>query len=421
MNRLSKLLIAAALTLCSGLSPVLAGDAVEFPRINSRPNAAETAEPGLEMSEVARQFPTHAGPTTFYINFDGWHNHDGKGHDIQPFRGTTNNRERDIQEILFRTAEIFAPFNVRVVRSFGEGVYDKDKNGNTTVFVGADTADVDKNGKKYTKAVTPSKSMDGPHGTKAANHRPDSNPYHLAFVDPMAEKKDGSGWVNAMTNIAIARHIGHEGGHTFGLAHVLSKGQPELMAYDANLKCRFVNRAYPTTDLNFDPVSKTKKPAPELTPRWGNQKVTTENAFAYLWAVLGPRPADGRAHVADADAIDSSVSQPTQIALGSGDAQSGEIDVPGDYEVFQVASDHWPVDVRLRPSPGGRLRAVLFAFDAKGHKLAGFDKSDDGGPVCRVRLNGPKGEPVYTVVVGAADGSSTGAFELSVGEALARR
>ena len=34
----------------------------------------------LDLADVARRFPRHPGPTVLYINFDGWTDHDGQGH-----------------------------------------------------------------------------------------------------------------------------------------------------------------------------------------------------------------------------------------------------------------------------------------------------------------------------------------------------
>ena len=75
----------------------------------------------LELTQLALQFPRHKGSTTLYVNFDGWSKHDKEGHNIEPFKSTTGNRDRDIQDILFRTAERYAPFDVEVRRMKGNG------------------------------------------------------------------------------------------------------------------------------------------------------------------------------------------------------------------------------------------------------------------------------------------------------------
>src|SRR5262245_43611136 len=66
-----------------------------------------------DMTQLAQQLnptpPTQ--PTHLYLNFDGFQGaYQGETHNIQPFAGTS----ADIQEILYRTSEEFAPFNVEV-------------------------------------------------------------------------------------------------------------------------------------------------------------------------------------------------------------------------------------------------------------------------------------------------------------------
>src|SRR5881227_3682416 len=64
---------------------------------------------GLDMTQVAiMAHAHHDGPTRLDLNFDG-----GKNGDVSPFNDGANT-EQDIQDILFRTAEIFAPFNEQV-------------------------------------------------------------------------------------------------------------------------------------------------------------------------------------------------------------------------------------------------------------------------------------------------------------------
>src|SRR5437867_13191717 len=72
-----------------------------------------------DMTGVAQLFPRHSGPTVLYLNFDGW-----ASQGVSSFQSTTGDRTRDIHEILFRTAQIFAPFDVQVQRRYGDGSYD---------------------------------------------------------------------------------------------------------------------------------------------------------------------------------------------------------------------------------------------------------------------------------------------------------
>jgi hypothetical protein len=86
-----------------------------------------------DMTELARLFPRHSGPSMLYINFDGW-----QAEHISPFLTVSGDRDKDIQDILFRTAEIYSPFDVQVVRRFGDGSRATD-GGATTIFVGDDS------------------------------------------------------------------------------------------------------------------------------------------------------------------------------------------------------------------------------------------------------------------------------------------
>src|SRR5262249_24563870 len=84
-----------------------------------------------DMTGMSNYFPTHDGPTTLYLSFDGGDNL--YGHSVAPFSGST----KDKADILYRVSEEFAPFNVQVRQDFGFGNYGGG-NGSTTVFVGDD-------------------------------------------------------------------------------------------------------------------------------------------------------------------------------------------------------------------------------------------------------------------------------------------
>src|SRR5205823_5517085 len=110
----------------------------------------------------------HPGPTHLYLNFDGT-----SANNVAAFTGTNN----DVQEVLYRTSEIFAPFNVEVSRMYGFGNYDAGSNGNTTIFVGNNNTQ---------SSFTDFHNTDQPNTTNGSGHRPDSEPYHVGFVDPRA-------------------------------------------------------------------------------------------------------------------------------------------------------------------------------------------------------------------------------------------
>src|SRR5262245_56413050 len=89
-----------------------------------------SSTPITDMTAVASLYPPHSGPTTLYLNFDGY-----AGAGVSSFASTTGDRNADVHEILYRTAEIFAPFNVQVRRIYGDGNYSSG-GGNTTIFIG---------------------------------------------------------------------------------------------------------------------------------------------------------------------------------------------------------------------------------------------------------------------------------------------
>ncbi len=262
----------------------------DIPRTETSSNrrATATAKNDLDMAELESRFASHQGPTMLYMNFDGWVKSDDKGHTIIPFAGNTNDRDRDIQEILYRTSEMFAPFNLQVVRLKGQGRFDHGKAGNTTIFVGASTANISAAGLKFTSAVTPGQYTDFPHAGAKTPREPNSMPYHIAYVDPIGQRDPSSGWYSHDSNVSISRHAAHEAGHTFGLAHVLSDSYPELMSYDANIKTRFVNQTYPTTDLNWNPKTSAKEPQPKSTLLGTERRSQAKTPFNVSRTFLGP-------------------------------------------------------------------------------------------------------------------------------------
>jgi hypothetical protein len=356
-----------------------------------------------DITKLARQFPRHKDPTVLWVNFDGWRNYYGKKDSIQPFRSTTSNRDRDVQLILFRTAEMYAPFDVQVIRAFGDARFDRRPLGNTTIFVGANTANVLK-GKKFVRGHTPGKYADNPGVTRGDRHRPNSDPYDLGFVDPDNER--GQGW----DIITISGTIAHEAGHTFGLAHTLTKPAREVMSYDAPNRC-FTNRTFQITDLNQTPNGLVHDKG--VLPGWRGTRIVTQNSFTYLRAVLGARPPDDNANVADADAVDPSYRDGSLRDVAPRSAVRGAVERRGDYDVFRVRQAAGQrLAVRVRPSAGGRLTPVLLVFDELGRELLDYDNGRGrNGRAAQVVL--PARTRAYKVVVGAADGASQGPYELS--------
>jgi hypothetical protein len=388
---------------------LLGSETSSFAREHSGADQAFT-----ELAQVARLFPRHRGPTMIYVNFDGWKNYDGKGHHILPYRADDGTRGRDIQLTLFRTAEIFAPFEVQVRRLRGNGKRDERNRGNTTVFVGGNTSNVDQ-GKKYGYASTPFRYTDSPGEVRGVWHRPNSDPFDIAFVDPVGQG-DGGGWVNRRDVAAIARGIAHEAGHTFGLAHTETKPAPEIMSYDAP-NVYFANRSFRITDLNYTGTKLVHDPKNQL-PRWGQQTLVTQNSFAYLRAVLGARPADDHASVADRRAVDPGFRDGPPGELRPGSPLAGAIEYRGDYDVFVLRPESaGERAVRVSPASGSRLAPVLFVFDASGRNLLGFANGKARpGRVAEVGVRVAAGQS-YKVVVGAADCATAGAYQVTASRA----
>lgn len=374
-------------------------------------NAAENTI--TDLTELARQFPRHQGATILYVNFDGWKDYDGKSHDILPYAGRDGLRGQNIQLVLFRTAEIFAPFDVEVRRLRGDAKRDRRPRGNTTIFVGANTTHIDKKGKKYTYASTDYKFSDYPGKTKGDAHRPNSDPFDIGFVDPVAQQKDTTGWQTTHSPTTIARSIAHEAGHTFGLTHVNSSPAPEIMSYDTSNVC-FTNRTFRITDKNNTGTSMVNSPDLQF-PSWKNTRIVSQNSFTYLRAALGARASDDHASVADPNAVGPAFQDGPLVELQSGQAQAGIIDRRGDYDVFLLPTGPaGPVELTVRPAGGSGLVPVLFVLNSDGRSVRGFAnaKADSRG-IASVTFETVADE-AYKVVVGAADCATGGAYELTV-------
>src|SRR5262245_49457495 len=132
-----------------------------------------------DMTGLAQLFPRHSGPTILYLNFDG-----NTSQGVSSFASTSGNRTQDIHDIMYRTSETFAPFDVQVRRIYGDGATDTGA-GNTTIFIG------DKSGNgtgtsNTAYAYTPWANMDSPGEVRGVHHQPNSDAYDIAFVDPVS-------------------------------------------------------------------------------------------------------------------------------------------------------------------------------------------------------------------------------------------
>jgi hypothetical protein len=373
--------------------------------------------PITDMTVLAQQYPTHDGPTNLYLNFDGWHD---QNHNIGAF--TTPQRDQDIQDILYRASEVFAPFNVEVQRAFGDSIHGE-SNGDTTIFVG------DIAGAKGPYAFTPSSSADYPGPVRGIFHQPNSDPFDVAYVDPFL---NGS---VVWTNTQIASAAAHEAGHTFGLAHVRTSGMdpqpldysntfPDVMSYDSP-NIRFMNQTFAVTEFNYNgsqtvldpnlmPMSDYELPGSGVSIPY---PILTQNSYTYLQAVLGPRPVDDHANVTHWWSVDSSYTDGPLLAVSAQSSVAGTIERSGDYDVFQFTptkDQTLAVQVVATGHPlGGLLDPVLLIYEGQGLDAFNNDVSSTNHN-SYVSYAFQAGH-TYSLVVGAADGGSVGPYNLVVG------
>src|SRR5262249_47237042 len=151
---------------------------------------------------------------------------------------------------------------------------------------------------------TPMGSSDFPSaGNKGGTHQPNREPDDVAFIDPL-DYNAATGTNQSQSVRWIARVTAHEAGHTFGLVHVLSSPDVELMSYNNPVgsdPTRFLNKTFNVTDLNFDQKTRSNYHEPKIQPQWLNytnaygfpiptvSNITTQNSFTYLKAALGAR------------------------------------------------------------------------------------------------------------------------------------
>jgi hypothetical protein len=367
-----------------------------------------------------------------------------------PTPGST--RDQDIQSILSEVGQIFAPFNVQVKQMKGASKYDQ-TNGNTTVFVGGDPANFD-SGLKVTHGTTPSEFVDDPGSELGFLHAPDSEPFHLAFVDPMMQDVMGDPWWNGLTTEQIGEAIGHEAGHTFGLKHVVTGGAPDLMSYGSPNQT-FINQTFDVTDLNYDPKTGKKNEgdgmyAIAFHPSWSNAwgldwyaKATEQNSYTYLLAVLGANPHQMTGQVedihtylnwkfkgtvatfSDANAAHTADSYTATIHWGNGHSSTGTVhsNHDGTYRVTGTNTYHaipdfneYPVGVTITDANGytlyltGWAKVKRAAKDLTGYGYANSATAGQGRNFAVATFSDPDGNGQaadYKVVIHWGDGSVT--------------
>ncbi len=378
----------------------------------------------MTMTGIAQLSPPANG-TKLYLNFDG--NSDAH---VSPFESTTGNRNQDIQEILFRTSEMFAPFDVEVYRISGNGAQAY-SGGHTTIFIGDKLGNSnfydEPAGQTVINSTRAYAQIDYPSPSRGFNHVPNSDPYNVGYVDPIGWlSSSANGWaiedLNQWDNYKIARAVAHEAGHTYGLAHVLTGGTAEVMSYDA-INTRFKNQTFDVTTLNngADGVA----PAPSLQPMWYYLHptgagpyavvptlVNLQNSYTYLQAALGSRPTD-LANVAHSGNVDAAYVDGWQTSLDVGEYTIGTIGRHGDYDVFDFspAGNQW-VRVEADEMYSDDVDLVVMIYD--GQQLVAFDDDGGGGTDSTVIFHAQAGKD-YKIVVGSWNGQDLGNYELTLG------
>jgi hypothetical protein len=363
----------------------------------------------VDYSTLAQQFPRHSGPTTLFLNFDGW-----SSGNVAAFQSTTGDRDRDIQEITYRTAEMFAPFDVQVQRLTGNGQHST-VNGNTTIFIGDDFS----NGfgtLNKSRAYTPGEFSDHPGIVNGYRHVPNSNPHDIAFVDPLYFDT-ASGTNTSKSNTWISQSIAHEAGHTFGLVHVLSSPSKDVMSYDSANQL-FVNQTFNITDRNSDSTSESvlakwldfnPYPYPEFL--FVPTTMETQNSFTFLSAVLGTSTPDDFADVAHRNNVDSGFVDGLLPTVAAGANRIGTINSVGDYDVFQFnAWTTQTLTVNAQRVPGASVNPLLMIY--QDDKLVAFNDNRTSADTSSRLTFTFRPYNSYRIVVGGSTGALTGRYRL---------
>lgn len=382
-----------------------------------------------DMTQLAQHFQTHIGPTQLNLNFEGGSINDdqaGGARTISAFTAQPGaNRERAIQDVVYRVSEIFAPFNVQVRRRYGAGGYST-ANGDTTIFIGAEATNVQTVGKvtvKTTSGSTPWNSSDYPGSVKGLDHALNSDDYDLAFVDPVGNFRGSNQTV--WDDATIAQAIAHEAGHTFGLAHVLSNPTKDVMSYDAG-NFFFADKTFAITSNNYNPstggVSADSREVPQAygyIDFFGQQlpvpsTIVTQDSFTTLAATLGQLNLNNDAyphHVADKGSVDPSYSARagSPQLLNLGDSHSGFISLGGS-DVFTIRNRSRFGTQRLAitvTTPDKKLDPQILIYDGSGTTMLDAVHSS-----ARSFTLAPGTS--YEVVVGGFVGRSFGNYTVTV-------
>lgn len=357
--------------------------------------------PGQDMTDLARMYPApHSGPTILYLNFDGGNFYGQSISAFQPASGLS--KDQAIQDILYRVSELFAPFNVEVERIYGAGNFSQ-SNGNTTVFIGGVASD---NG--WSHEVTEPSSMDFPGAYTNNGHRPNSNPYDVAFVDPgfyTPETFPGA------TDNATAAMVAEGAGNTFGLAN--TSGSNDIMGENGGyFFANQTNYILPNDYMGFYGSQQLYENYPLWNyqdPIWpwqtDTETILYQNSYTYLQTVLG----SGLNHPVAADwRVDPSYLSlcGNPASLAPGQTFSGAIARFGDSNVFSLSSPiTQTVTINVTAPKGSTLNPVIMVYGDSGRSLLA---ETNAGQLQFAATAGV----TYNLVVAGQDGLSSGAFNL---------
>ena len=384
--------------------------------------------PLTSLSEVAALFPTPGQTTKLFLNFEG-----SAAELVSSFQATTDNRERDIQEIMFRTAQTFAPFNVEVQQFVGNGQM-AESGGHTTIFIGdkmGNTVWMENNdGSFHINYKRAFADGDYPCLNRSVFHQPNSDEFNTGFVDPLSYSEN-AGW-DSNDNDSIARAIGHEAGHTFGLAHVKSGTTPDLMSYSTSNK-RAIYTEFPLTsdnavlgggvaeDLGWAAVWTYLIHSGFGETEFVAHKLDTQSSYRVLTCTLGLRDTSTDvANIANSELVHGGIYVDADAySIGTGGMIPSQIEAGGDYDVFDFTPNTTqPIRVQaVAYDDNVWFDPILMVFDGNGDEILAYDRDSGDGKDAEIVFQAVKDQH-YKIVVGAYSNNTFGNYQLSTEVAI---
>ena len=390
--------------------------------------------PLTSMSEVAELFNPPNQTTKLFLNFEG---KTAEWDHVMAFEATTDDRERDIQEIMVYVSQTFAPFNVSVQRFVGNG-QQADSGGHTTIFIGdklSNSVYMESNaGHSLTNYKRAYADGDYPCLNRSVTHQPNSDDFNIGYVDPVSEKTVNGVSVEAWDtndNDAIARTINHEAGHTFGLAHVLTGSVPDIMSYSAmnqrahyqefDLSALNSQLGGPTTeDLGWAAAWTYEQVVGFGETQLVAHQLETQNSFRVLESTLGTRSvANDISNIANPDLVHGVYPDAMAMSIFSGQMIPSAISHQGDYDVFDFTpdtTDYMEVNAVAWNDPVW-FDPILMVFNEQGDELIAYDRSSGDGKDAKLVFQAVLGES-YKIVVGSYSCNTFGDYQLSVDSAV---